>query len=101
MADGYQLIRVMYKVGLTCDEFYEALICRTCMGNGCAKCQHTGDSLDNGYTYMAPDDIEFEIGDIVRVPPTKVKDYEQDATVIGLGSNFKMKSRLKWIIGLA
>lgn len=101
------LIRVLYtgdKI-MSVAQFERALTCRRCEGTGeerfspgfqCPNCEGTGDSRDNGWTYVAPDEWRLKVGDRVVVPPTpRSEGKEQVATVIGLDSTFKLKSKLK------
>lgn len=104
------LIRVLYTNDKTMseDQFLKALTCRRCEGRGherfepevgCPSCGGDGNSRDNGWTYVAPDNLALRVGDRVVVPPTPRSDgKEQVCTVIGLDSTFKMSSKLKKIV---
>ena len=109
LTDDDQLIRVLYAERLTVDQFEKALSCRRCEGGGverfepektCPNCNGSGDDRgDNGWTYVAPAEWDLQVGDRVVVPPTpRSNDKEQTVVVIGLGSTFKIKSRLKHVV---
>lgn len=98
-----QLVRIYYSDNLTVDQMEKALTCRRCEGSGkdrtsgklCPNCGGDGDSRDNGWTYLVPEEWDVRVGSLIRVPPTPRKESSQVVTVIGLDSTFKIKKQLK------
>ena len=60
--------------------------------------RYAGGKPARSYTYNSSEDMDVAIGDIVQVPPTKVSTESQEATVVGLDSDYQGEA--DWIIGV-